>query len=241
MRLRNVGQAIAGIVTVALAVTGCSETGSTSSSTSAGGSAAAASCTKAAPSTVASPAAAASSAAASSAPAASAAASARRLWRSRRTGREGPRRVAHHRRQVRSAWPRAEGAGRHDVRLRRRGRQVRGRRSSASRNPASTWKETPSAERETALTEPGGRLHRRDLLDHRQPQEGRRLRRPVLHRPSGPAGQVRQHRHLRPERPERQAALLGQGLHLGAEDQGHLRRRRAAQGVRQLLRLRRRR
>jgi glutamate transport system substrate-binding protein len=75
MRLSKVGLAIAGVVTAALALTACSETGSTSSSTSAGASGSASSCTKAAPSTVASSSAAASSAAAS-APASSAASSA---------------------------------------------------------------------------------------------------------------------------------------------------------------------
>ncbi len=68
MRLGKVGLAIAGIVTVALAVTGCSESGSSSSSTGSGGSAAAASCEKTAPSTAATPS---STSAAASSPAAS--------------------------------------------------------------------------------------------------------------------------------------------------------------------------
>ena len=86
--------------------------------------------------------------------------------------------------------------------------------------------------------DPAGRHDRRHLLDHRQPQEGRRLRRPVLPGPPGPAGQVGQQQHLRAERPQRQAALLRQGLDVGAEDQGLLRHRRAAAGVRRVLRLR---
>ena len=65
-----------------------------------------------------------------------------------------------------------------------------------------------------------GRPGRRDLLDQRRAQGEGRLRRPVLHRPPGPAGPRRRHLDHRARRPQREEALLGHRLHLGAERQG---------------------
>ena len=100
------------------------------------------------------------------------------------------------------------------------------------------FKESPSAQRENADPERPGRLHRRDVLDHRRPQGEGRLRRPVPGRRAEPAGQGRQHRHHRPGGAGRQEPLLGDRLDLGAEGQGQV-RRRAAAGVRHLLGVRR--
>src|SRR6478752_2440672 len=153
MRLRNVGLAIAGIVTVALAVTGCSETGSSSGSTSAGGSAAATSCTKAAPSTVASPSAAASSAAASSAPAAasSAASSAPAASGSAAglvdKGKGGTLTIGVKFDQPGLGLKSADGTmSGFDVEVAKYVAKKLGVEESGI-----TWKETPSAQRETAL------------------------------------------------------------------------------------------
>ena len=150
MRLRKVGLAIAGVVTVALAVTGCSETGSSSTATSAGGSAAAASCTKAAPSTVASPSAAASSAAASSAPASSAASSAPAAAGAPglvEKGEAGTLTVGVKFDQPGLGLKAADGTmSGFDVEV---AKYVAGK--LGVEESGITWKETPSAQRETAL------------------------------------------------------------------------------------------
>jgi glutamate transport system substrate-binding protein len=152
MRLRNVGLAIAGIVTAALAVTGCSETGSTSASTSAGGSAAATSCTKAPPSTVASPSAAASSAAASSAPAASSAESSAPAASGASAGlvekgKGGTLTIGVKFDQLGLGLKGADGTmSGFDVEVAKYVAKKLGVEESGI-----TWKETPSAQRETAL------------------------------------------------------------------------------------------
>ena len=147
MRLGKVGLAVAGIVTVALAVTGCSESGSSSSSTG-GGSAAAASCEKTAPSTAASPAssssAASSVASSSSAPAAEAPAASSGLVEK---AKGGTLTIGVKFDQPGLGLKAADGSmSGFDVEVAKYVAQQLGVPESGI-----TWKETPSAQRETAL------------------------------------------------------------------------------------------
>ena len=86
------------------------------------------------------------------------------------------RRQAGRRHQVRSARPRPEEPGRHVLRLRRRGGQVRRR---AARRPGGQHRVQGVQVRRARGTDRTrrGRLHRRDLLDHRHPQGEGQLRR----------------------------------------------------------------
>ena len=230
MRLRNVGLAIAGIVTVALAVTGCSETGSTSASTSAGGSAAATSCTKAPPSTVASPSAAASSAAASSAPAASSAESSAPAASGASAGlvekgKGGKLTIGVKFDQPGLGLKGPDGTmSGFDVEVAKYVAKKLGVEESGI-----TSKETPSAQRETALQnqEVDFIVATYSITDKRKQDVDF----------AGPYFIAHQDLLVKsdntsisgPERSRRQAALLGHRVDVRAEDQGHLRHRRAAQ------------
>ncbi|CAA9305297.1 MAG: Glutamate ABC transporter, substrate-binding protein GluB, partial [uncultured Friedmanniella sp.] len=139
-----------------------------------------------------------------------------------------------HRHQVRPAGPRPAGRQRLPG-LRRHRRPLRGQGARLHRRDVQGVAVGPARD---AAAERPGRDDLRDLLDHRRAQAEGLLRRPLLRRRPGPAGEERQHRHHRPGLPRRQEALLGDRLHVGAEDQGQLRLRRAAAGVRHLLQVR---
>ena len=82
------------------------------------------------------------------------------------------------------------------------------------------WMETTvGADRETLLQNGEVDFVVAHLLDHRQAQEGRRLRRPVLHRPPGPAGPQRTTTRSPARGPQRQEALLGDGSTSAQNDQ----------------------
>ena len=150
MRLSKIGLAVAGLVTVALAVTGCSEAATTSGASGASGSAAASTCTKAAPSTVASPTAAASSAPASSAAASSAAASSVPVAAAgglQEAAADGTLTIGVKFDQPGLGLKAADGSmSGFDVEVAKYVAKELGVEESGI-----TWKETPSAQRETAL------------------------------------------------------------------------------------------
>ena len=160
---------------------------------------------------------------------------ARRVQRRGRCGHRRWRRGGQGRYQVRPARPRPQG-GQHLLGVRRRPRQLH--RQGAELHP-DLRRGHLRATRDPHQDGPG-QVHRRHLLDHRRAQEGRRLRRPVLHRRPGPADPLRRHLDHGAGLPRGQEALLGQGLDLGGQRPEEGRRGDQPPGVQHLHAVRRR-
>ena len=114
--------------------------------------------------------------------------------------------------------------GRRVHRLRRRRREVRRGQARLRRGPDRVRPVAVGAARDPAAERPG-RHDLRDLLDHRQAQGGRLLRRSVLRRRAGPPGRRGRRLDQGPRGPRGQEPLLGDRLDVGAAHQGRVRGR----------------